>query len=67
MIQERFSNLTVVNSHKRTAKFAAPPYTSKEMVIGRLHFKNCSVGHDLVIWDFVQAFDTTGSRGVLCE
>ena len=49
MIQERFSKLTVVNSHKRTAKFAAPPYTSKEMVTGRLYFKNCSVGPDLVI------------------
>ena len=57
MAQERFSNLTVLNSHKeRTAKFAAPP-TSKEMVTGRLHFKNCSVDPYFVIWNFVQTFD----------
>ena len=37
MTKERFSNLTVLNSHKeRTAKFAPtpPPSTSKEVVTG---------------------------------
>ena len=44
MTQERFSNLTVLNSHKeRTAKFPIPhthTHTSKEVVTGPLIFKN---------------------------
>ena len=46
MIHERFSNLTVLNSHKlkeRTAKSPIPhthTHTSKEVVTGPLTFKN---------------------------
>ena len=43
MTQERFSNLTVLNSHKeRTAKLAPTPphtHTSKEVVTGPLSLK----------------------------
>jgi len=33
------------------------PPTSIEMATGRLHFENCSVGPDFVIWDSVHTFD----------
>ena len=48
MNQERFSNLTVLNSHKeRTAKFAPHPPLQKRWSSAP-HSKNCSAGPVLV-------------------
>ena len=66
--QERFSNLTVLNSHKeRTAKSLIPhthTHTSKEVVTGPLTFKNAprTVLHAAaVVWSWVKKLTSYSS------
>ena len=70
MTHERFSNLTVLNSHKlkeRTAKSPIPhthTHTSKEVVTGPLTFKNAprAVLHAAaVVWSWVKKLTSYSS------